>query len=94
FKAGKVPGSEYELRHGSTKTRVDRDPRTGRIRVQQQNVGRDVSTILMLVLTVFFVLLAVAYVGTARQEAIKGVAHAVSGTCFRHFEVQYSEEVI
>uniref|UniRef100_A0A0K0DJJ0 LEM domain-containing protein n=1 Tax=Angiostrongylus cantonensis TaxID=6313 RepID=A0A0K0DJJ0_ANGCA len=35
FKAGKVPGSQYELRHGSTTTRVDRDPRTGRIRVQQ-----------------------------------------------------------
>ncbi|PIO69150.1 LEM domain protein [Teladorsagia circumcincta] len=40
FKAGKVPGSNYELRHGSTRTRVDRDPKTGRVRVQQQNIGR------------------------------------------------------
>ncbi|VDM72129.1 unnamed protein product [Strongylus vulgaris] len=79
FKAGKVPGSEYELRHGSTKTRVDRDPRTGRIRVQQQNVGRDVSSILMSILTIFFVLLAVAYIGTARQEALTATAHTISG---------------
>ncbi|KAK6052975.1 LEM domain protein [Cooperia oncophora] len=40
FKAGKVPGTNYELRHGSTRTRVDRDPKTGRIRVQQQTIGR------------------------------------------------------
>ncbi|KAL6737873.1 hypothetical protein Aduo_011480 [Ancylostoma duodenale] len=79
FKAGKVPGSEYELRHGSTKTRVDRDPRTGRIRVQQQTVGRDVSTVLLIILTIFFVLLAVAYIGTARQEALAATAHTISG---------------
>ncbi|KAK6752270.1 hypothetical protein RB195_003596 [Necator americanus] len=78
FKAGKVPGSQYELRHGSTKTRVERDPRTGRIRVQQQSVGRDVSTILMIVLTIFFLILAMAYVGTARQEVLAATAHTVS----------------
>ncbi|VDO72358.1 unnamed protein product [Heligmosomoides polygyrus] len=46
FNVGKVPGSQYELRHGSTRTRVDRDPRTGRVRVQQ-----DISTILMIILS-------------------------------------------
>ncbi|VDO22027.1 unnamed protein product [Haemonchus placei] len=71
FKAGKVPGSNYELRHGSTRTRVDRDPKTGRIRVQQQSIGRDISTILVIVLSVFFVMLAVAYLGTARQESLR-----------------------
>uniref|UniRef100_A0A7I4YKY4 LEM domain-containing protein n=1 Tax=Haemonchus contortus TaxID=6289 RepID=A0A7I4YKY4_HAECO len=79
FKAGKVPGSNYELRHGSTRTRVDRDPKTGRIRVQQQSVGRDISTILVIVLSVFFVMLAVAYLGTARQESLVATAHTISG---------------
>ncbi|VDM51699.1 unnamed protein product [Angiostrongylus costaricensis] len=74
FKAGKVPGSQYELRHGSTTTRVDRDPRTGRIRVQQHIFSLffcNISTILMMTLTVFFVLLAIAYVATT--------IHTISG---------------
>lgn len=79
FKAGKVPGSQYELRHGSTRTRVDRDPRTGRIRVQQQSIGRDISAILMMTLAVFFVLLAVAYVGTARQDSVAATVNTISG---------------
>lgn len=79
FNVGKVPGSQYELRHGSTRTRVDRDPRTGRVRVQQQSVGKDISTILMIILSVFFVLLAIAYLGTARQDALAATAHTLSG---------------
>ncbi|WKY08030.1 hypothetical protein Q1695_007488 [Nippostrongylus brasiliensis] len=79
FKAGKVPGSQYELRHGSTRTRVERDPRTGRVKVMQQSVGRDISTILMIILSVFFVLLAIAYMCTARQDAVVATAHTISG---------------
>ncbi|VDL84255.1 unnamed protein product [Nippostrongylus brasiliensis] len=79
FKAGKVPGSQYELRHGSTRTRVERDPRTGRVKVMQQSVGRDISTILMIILSVFFVLLAIAYLCTARQDAVVATAHTISG---------------
>ncbi|KHJ85219.1 MAN1 protein, partial [Oesophagostomum dentatum] len=92
FKAGKEPGSEYELRHGSTKTRVDRDPRTGRIRVQQQTVGKDVSTILMIILTIFFVLLAVAYIGTARQEALTATVHTISGNVKQIFAEDHLTE--
>ncbi|KJH49506.1 MAN1 protein [Dictyocaulus viviparus] len=79
FKVGKVPGSQYELRHGSSRTRVERDPRTGRVRVQQHSIGRDISTVLMVVLAVFFVLLAIAYVSTARQDSIAATVHTISG---------------
>uniref|UniRef100_A0A1I7XL03 LEM domain-containing protein n=1 Tax=Heterorhabditis bacteriophora TaxID=37862 RepID=A0A1I7XL03_HETBA len=83
FKAGAVPGTKYEMRHGSTRTKVERDLRTGRIRVQQQSVGsrtfRDVSTVLMITLAIFLCLLAVAYLGTARQEVIAATTTAFTG---------------
>ncbi|KAJ1355200.1 hypothetical protein KIN20_012512 [Parelaphostrongylus tenuis] len=89
FKAGEVPGSQYELRHGSTRTRVERDPRTGRIRVQQNSIGRDISTILMMTLIVFFVLLAVAYVGTVRQDSVAATAHTIIGAIRDTFQFFY-----
>ncbi|CAI4223883.1 unnamed protein product [Auanema sp. JU1783] len=44
------------------------------------SVGRDVSTILMIVLSIFFLLLGMAYVATARREVVLGTVNVLAAT--------------
>lgn len=46
FDAGKEPGSRYEMRHGATRTRVVRDPKTNKYSVQHDTIGQSVCFLL------------------------------------------------
>ncbi|CAO4366241.1 unnamed protein product [Caenorhabditis nigoni] len=67
FNASKVPGDSYDLRAGSSRIRVQKNPRTGKVTVKQSNVFNDAIYVALYALIILFVVLVVAYALTTHQ---------------------------
>ncbi|CAJ0937478.1 unnamed protein product, partial [Mesorhabditis belari] len=61
-----APATYYDMKVGGQHTRVEKDPRTGRVRLQhQENIitwWDEVPRLLIIIFTIFFVILAVGYI--------------------------------
>ncbi|GMR47884.1 hypothetical protein PMAYCL1PPCAC_18079, partial [Pristionchus mayeri] len=74
------PLSSYDMQVGGRHTRVANDPKTGQIKVSQSvETAYDVSRILLIVLSIFLALLLIAYLCTAKKEAVVGSLKTVAG---------------
>ncbi|CAJ0937050.1 unnamed protein product, partial [Mesorhabditis belari] len=79
-----APATYYDMKVGGQHTRVEKDPRTGRVRLQhQENIitwWDEVPRLLIIIFTIFFVILAVGYIATSQPGTIHSAAQVVSGT--------------
>uniref|UniRef100_A0A1I7UUK9 MSC domain-containing protein n=1 Tax=Caenorhabditis tropicalis TaxID=1561998 RepID=A0A1I7UUK9_9PELO len=67
FNASKTPGESYDLRAGSSRIRVQKNPKTGKVTVKQSNIFNDSLQTALYVVIILFVVLSVAYVFTTYQ---------------------------
>ncbi|PAV64541.1 hypothetical protein WR25_01642 [Diploscapter pachys] len=78
FDAGKEPGSRYEMRHGATRTRVVRDPKTNKYSVQHDTIGQDWPQLLLYILCGFTLMLAAVYVCSAHPQHVQKAGRTIT----------------
>uniref|UniRef100_A0A8R1HXU0 LEM domain-containing protein n=1 Tax=Caenorhabditis japonica TaxID=281687 RepID=A0A8R1HXU0_CAEJA len=68
FNASKTPGESYDLRAGSSRISVLKNPKTGRVTVKQSNVFNDAIWVALYAILILFIVLVTAYVLTTSPE--------------------------
>ncbi|EFP05190.1 hypothetical protein GCK72_005745 [Caenorhabditis remanei] len=74
FNASKVPGESYDLRAGSSRVRVQKNPRTGKVTVKQSNIFNDAIWVALYAIIILFVVLVIAYALTTHQPKTANLA--------------------
>ncbi|EGT48216.1 CBN-LEM-2 protein [Caenorhabditis brenneri] len=62
FNVSKTPGESYDLRTGSTRVRVQKNPKTGKVTVDKLNIFNDALFNALNVIFILFVVLSISYV--------------------------------